>query len=81
MNHLAQSTLHGSPESGLSESDPPLGLPPLLRKEVASNGVAWLPLLMVFGAICAVAYADHRVASVSLLYLYILPLAVGAIFL
>src|SRR5260370_5950459 len=36
---------------------------------------------MVLGAIGAVAYADHRVVSVSLVYLYILPLAVGAIFL
>jgi sigma-B regulation protein RsbU (phosphoserine phosphatase) len=36
---------------------------------------------MVLGAIGAVAYADHRVISVSLVYLYILPLAVGAIFL
>jgi len=29
----------------------------------------------------AVAYADHRVVSISLLYLYILPLGVGAMFL
>jgi sigma-B regulation protein RsbU (phosphoserine phosphatase) len=54
---------------------------PLLRNDVASNGETWLPLLMVLGAIGAVAYADHRVISVSLVYLYILPLAVGAIFL
>jgi sigma-B regulation protein RsbU (phosphoserine phosphatase) len=33
------------------------------------------------GAISAVAYADHLVVSISLIYLYILPLAVGAIFL
>jgi sigma-B regulation protein RsbU (phosphoserine phosphatase) len=54
---------------------------PLLRKDVAANGAAWLPLVMVLGAIAAVAYADHRVVSISLVYLYILPLAVGAIFL
>jgi sigma-B regulation protein RsbU (phosphoserine phosphatase) len=36
---------------------------------------------LVLGAIGAVAYADHRVVAVSLVYLYILPLAVGAIFL
>jgi len=48
---------------------------------VASNGPAWLPLLLVLGAIGAVAYADHLVVSVSLVYLYILPLGVGAIFL
>src|SRR5712692_10355932 len=53
----------------------------LLRKDVASNGPAWLPLVLVLGAISAVAYADHVVVSISLVYLYILPLTVGAIFL
>jgi serine phosphatase RsbU (regulator of sigma subunit) len=53
----------------------------LLRKDVASNGPAWLPLGLVLGAIGAVAYADHLVVSVSLVYLYILPLGVSAIFL
>ncbi len=53
----------------------------LLRKDVALNGPAWLPLVLVLGAIAAVAYADHVVVSISLVYLYILPLAVGAIFL
>jgi sigma-B regulation protein RsbU (phosphoserine phosphatase) len=53
----------------------------LLRRDVASNGPAWLPLVLVLGAISAVAYADHLVVSISLVYLYILPLAVGAIFL
>jgi sigma-B regulation protein RsbU (phosphoserine phosphatase) len=33
------------------------------------------------GATAGVAYADHFVASISLVYLYILPLSVGAIFL
>jgi len=53
----------------------------ILRKDVASNGPTWLPLLLVLGAIATVAYADHRVVSISLIYLYILPLSVGAIFL
>jgi serine phosphatase RsbU (regulator of sigma subunit) len=53
----------------------------LLRKDVASHGSSWLPLGLVLGAIGAVAYADHLVVSVSLVYLYILPLGVGAIFL
>jgi len=53
----------------------------LLRKDAALNGPAWLPLALVLGAVSAVAYADHVVVSVSLVYLYILPLAVGAIFL
>ena len=56
-------------------------LPRLLRKEVASNGGSWLPVVLVLGAIAAVAYADHIVVSISLIYLYILPLAVSAIFL
>jgi sigma-B regulation protein RsbU (phosphoserine phosphatase) len=53
----------------------------LLRKDVASNGPAWLPLLLVLGTMGAVLYADHLVVSISLVYLYILPLTVGAIFL
>src|SRR3981081_4607392 len=63
---------------GLRERAPLLSL---LRKDVASNGPAWLPLILVLGAVSAVAYADHLVVSVSLVYLYILPLGVGAIFL
>ncbi len=72
---------------GESKSDKSYGLHKwiplvsLLRKDVASNGPAWLPLVLVLGAIGAVAYADHLVVSISLVYLYILPLAVGAIFL
>jgi serine phosphatase RsbU (regulator of sigma subunit) len=53
----------------------------LLRKDVAANGPTSLPLVLILGAIAAVAYADHLVVSISLLYLYILPLSVGAIFL
>jgi sigma-B regulation protein RsbU (phosphoserine phosphatase) len=53
----------------------------LLRKDVAASGPAWLPLILVLGAVGAVAYADHLVVSISLVYLYILPLGVGAIFL
>jgi serine phosphatase RsbU (regulator of sigma subunit) len=55
--------------------------PALLRKDVASSGPSWLPLVLVLGAVAAVAYADHRVVSVSLVYLYILPIGLGAIFL
>jgi sigma-B regulation protein RsbU (phosphoserine phosphatase) len=53
----------------------------LLRKDAALNGPVWLPLVLVLGALSAVAYADHIVVSISLVYLYILPIAVGAIFL
>jgi serine phosphatase RsbU (regulator of sigma subunit) len=80
MSYLGQNTLESPPAAGFSQRER-FGTPPLVRKDVASNGRAWLPLLLVFGAIGAVAYADHRVISVSLTYLYIFPLAVGAIFL
>lgn len=53
----------------------------LLRKETALERSTWLPLALVLGAVGAVGYADHLVLSISLVYLYILPLAVGAIFL
>ena len=52
-----------------------------LQKDVASNGPTWLPAAMVLAAVAAVAYADHRVLSISLVYLYIFPLGVGAILL
>jgi sigma-B regulation protein RsbU (phosphoserine phosphatase) len=54
---------------------------PLLRRDVGSAGPRWLPLLLVLGSIAAVAYADHLAVSISLGYLYILPLGVGAMFL
>jgi sigma-B regulation protein RsbU (phosphoserine phosphatase) len=63
---------------GHSEGNP---LSRLLRRDVASNGPMWLPPALVAGAIAAVAYADHLVVSISLVYLYILPLGIGAIFL
>src|ERR1700675_2685413 len=63
---------------GLRDSIPLLSL---LRKDVALNVPAWLPFVLVLGALSAVAYADHLVVSISLVYLYILPIAVGAIFL
>jgi len=52
-----------------------------LRKDVASIGPGWLPLVLVLGAIAGVAYADHLVVSISLVYLYIFPLGVSAILL
>src|SRR5258708_1284211 len=53
----------------------------LLRRDIAASGATSLPLILVLGAIAVVAYADHRVVSISLIYLYILPLSVGAMFL
>src|SRR5712664_502616 len=81
MNHLAHPVVIESKPAewrGLRED---ASLSPLLRKDVASNGPTWLPLLLVLGAIATVGYADHRVASISLIYLYILPLTFRAIFL
>jgi phosphoserine phosphatase RsbU/P len=76
-----QNPLQASASAGLREFRQGTRDLRLLRKDVASNGAAWLPLVLVLGAISAVAYADHHVVAVSLVYLYILPLAVGAIFL
>ena len=53
----------------------------LLGKGVVSNRPKWLPLAFILAAIATVAYADHLVVSLSLVYLYTLPLIVGAIFL
>jgi serine phosphatase RsbU (regulator of sigma subunit) len=60
---------------------PPLPSRSLLRGEVAAGGPRWLPAVLVFGSIAAVAYADFIVTSVSLGYLYILPLGISAMFL
>jgi len=81
MSGLAQNPLQDPLPAGLRESGQRIRFLALLRKQVASNGEAWLPFVMVVGAIAAVAYADHRVTSISLVYLYMLPFAVGAIFL
>jgi hypothetical protein len=42
----------------------------LLRREVAVVGPQWLPMVLVFGPIGAVAYADFVATGVSLGYLY-----------
>ena len=58
-----------------------LSLRSLLRREVAAGGPHWLPAIFIFGSIAAVAYSDSMVSSVSLGYLYILPLGISAMFL
>src|SRR6202049_4926079 len=52
---------------------------PLLRGDVAADGLRWLPAALVLGSIGAVAYADSIATSVSLGYLYFLPLGISAI--
>ena len=58
-----------------------LSLRSLFRREVAAGGPHWLPAMLIFGSIAAVAYSDFMVRSVSLGYLYILPLGISAMFL
>src|SRR5258707_401849 len=53
----------------------------VLRSDVAGSGPTWIPLVLVLGAIVAVSYADHLVVPLSLIYLCILPIVVGATFL
>jgi serine phosphatase RsbU (regulator of sigma subunit) len=59
----------------------PLPSRSLLRGDVAAGGPQWMPAVLVFGSIAAVAYADFIVTSISLGYLYILPLGISAMFL
>ena len=63
---------------GLREGIPLLSL---LRRDAGSVRPVWLPFALVLAAIAGVAYVDHLVVSLSLVYLYTLPLTVGAIFL
>jgi serine phosphatase RsbU (regulator of sigma subunit) len=52
-----------------------------LRRDVAATGAQWLPATLILASIAAVAYADFIVSTVSLGYLYILPLGISAMFL
>jgi len=81
MNDLVHPAVRESRPAELRDLRERVPLLSLLRKDVALNGPAWLPLALFLGGIAAVVYADRVVVSISLVYLYILPLAVGAIFL
>lgn len=81
MSDLAHPVLRGSQRSQLPSLREKIPLLNFLRKNVAPNGPMWLPLVLVLSAIVGVAYIDHLVVSLSLVYLYTLPLTVGAIFL
>src|ERR1700730_18643284 len=81
MTDPVRPAVRGSMPAKLRDLRKRVPLQPLLRKDVASNGPAWPPLVWVLGGIATVAYADHLVVSISLAYLYIRPLGVGAIFL
>ena len=81
MSDLAQPVVRQSKPAELRSLREGVPLLPLLRRDVASVRPAWLPFVLVLAAIAGVAYVDHLVASLSLVYLYTLPLTVGAIFL
>src|SRR3954471_19247679 len=53
----------------------------IFRDYVTPGGRKWLPLASVLGSIAIVAYADYIATTVSLGYLYILPLGIAALFL
>ena len=80
MKSLATSLLQESRGDPLGQGDEVLAFS-VLRRAGDLGETPWLPLALILGAIGAVAYADHRVVSISLIYLYILPLSLAAIFL
>jgi len=81
MSDLLHTVIPESRRSELNDSREGAPLLSLLRKDLVSDGPTWLPLILVLAAIAGVAYVDHLVVSLSLVYLYTLPLTVGAIFL
>ena len=81
MSDLVQHVVRQSKPAELRSLREGIPLLSLLRRDVASVGPAWLPFVLLLAAIAGVAYVDHLVVSLSLVYLYTLPLTVGAIFL
>jgi serine phosphatase RsbU (regulator of sigma subunit) len=78
LTHPAVRESRRSQSHGLRERIP---LRSLFRSHMAGSGPTWIPLVLVLGAIVAVSYADHLVVPLSLIYLCILPIVVGATFL
>jgi serine phosphatase RsbU (regulator of sigma subunit) len=78
LTHPAVRESRRSQSHGLRERIP---LRSLFRSHLAGSGPTWIPLVLVLGAIVAVSYADHLVVPLSLIYLCILPIVVGATFL
>ena len=76
--HPAVRESRRSQSHGLRERIP---LRSLFRSQLAGSGPTWIPLVLILGAIVAVSYADHLVVPLSLIYLCILPIVVGATFL
>jgi len=78
MTHPAVRESQRSQLHGLRER---IQLRSFFRSHLAGSGPTWIPLVLVLGAIVAVSYADHLVVPLSLIYLCILPIVVGATFL
>ena len=78
MTHPAVRESRRSQLHGLRER---IQLRSFFRSHLAGSGPTWIPLVLVLGAIVAVSYADHLVVPLSLIYLCILPIVVGATFL
>ena len=81
MSDFVHPTVRESPRSQLPDLREKIPWWSLLRSDVATSGPTWIPLVLVLAAIVAVAYADHLVVPISLIYLCILPIVVGATFL
>ena len=81
MSDLVQHVVRQSKPAELRSLREGIPLLSLLRRDVASVRPSWLPFVLVLAAIAGVAYVDHLVVSLSLVYLYTLPLTVGATFL
>ena len=81
MSDLVQPVVRQSEPAKLRSLRHGFPLLSFLRRDVASVRPGWLPFVLVLAAIAGVAYVDHLVISLSLVYLYTLPLTVGAIFL
>jgi len=81
MSDLVQPVVRQSEPAKLRSLRHGFPLLSFLRRDVASVRPGWLPFVLALSAIAGVAYVDHLVISLSLVYLYTLPLTVGAIFL
>jgi serine phosphatase RsbU (regulator of sigma subunit) len=81
MSDLTHPAVRESRRSQLHGLRERIQLRSFFRSHLAGSGPTWIPLVLVLGAIVAVSYADHLVVPLSLIYLCILPIVVGATFL
>jgi phosphoserine phosphatase RsbU/P len=80
MSDLTHPAVRESRRSQLHGLRERIQLRSFFRSHLAGSGPTWIPLVLVLGAIVAVSYADHLVVPLSLIYLCILPIVVGATF-